>query len=281
MGEPDDRSDVDALNQVAQEIAYRHVIENTESDPNLPRPGGCSTLWRFMDMTQLLSLLERESLYFPRSDEFKDPYEGSLPQKNLEKLMRSFDIEDILEDFDEISADTIEPLMKHTFVKVQEFMKEGVFLNCWHQNPKQSAAMWEQYATKDAGLAIKTTYNNLISSFGDPSDLIYGSVTYRNYEIETIPEGVVKPFFYKRISFDHENEFRVATVDSNNISIGEGVGDEPKGRYIEVDLEVLLDQIYVTPDAEPWLKHLVDDVIDTYELDISVVQSDLYNDSIQ
>lgn len=41
-------------------------------------PQKLQTLWRYMDFTKFMSLLEDETLVFPRVDQFEDPYEGFL-----------------------------------------------------------------------------------------------------------------------------------------------------------------------------------------------------------
>ena len=43
-----------------------------------------SKVWRYMDFSKLVSLIDSESLYFTRADKFEDPFEGSYPNKNVE-----------------------------------------------------------------------------------------------------------------------------------------------------------------------------------------------------
>jgi hypothetical protein len=42
------------------------------------RPNNNCSLWRYMDLTKLLAMLESRQLWFPRADKFEDPYEGAL-----------------------------------------------------------------------------------------------------------------------------------------------------------------------------------------------------------
>ena len=46
-------------------------------------------LWRYMDITKFLFLLETSSLYFTRGDMFKDSFEGSLPKPTREFLSKT------------------------------------------------------------------------------------------------------------------------------------------------------------------------------------------------
>lgn len=39
-------------------------------------------IWRYMDFTKFVSLLETESLFLSRVDKFEDPYEGATSHAN-------------------------------------------------------------------------------------------------------------------------------------------------------------------------------------------------------
>ncbi len=45
-----------------------------------PLPERRLTIWRYMDFTKFVDLLEEQALVFPRTDLFEDPYEGLLTQ---------------------------------------------------------------------------------------------------------------------------------------------------------------------------------------------------------
>lgn len=38
-------------------------------------------IWRYMDFTKFMSLLDTKKLFFTRADKFEDPFEGSWPKK--------------------------------------------------------------------------------------------------------------------------------------------------------------------------------------------------------
>jgi hypothetical protein len=64
------------------------MIDNNHS-AFFPPKDNC-TLWRYVDLTKLLSLLENRTLHFTRADEFDDPYEG-MPSPAVIRLMRNPD----------------------------------------------------------------------------------------------------------------------------------------------------------------------------------------------
>jgi hypothetical protein len=41
-------------------------------------------IWRYMDFTKLVFSLEESGLFFSRLDRLGDPFEGSVPRKNLD-----------------------------------------------------------------------------------------------------------------------------------------------------------------------------------------------------
>ena len=54
-------------------------LENRPSPLELHRdltlPLDATTLWRYVDFAQFIDLLERQALWFPRTDQFEDPLE--------------------------------------------------------------------------------------------------------------------------------------------------------------------------------------------------------------
>ena len=41
-------------------------------------------VWRYMDFTKMISLIDTRRLFFTRADLFSDPFEGSYPKINVE-----------------------------------------------------------------------------------------------------------------------------------------------------------------------------------------------------
>ena len=54
-----------------------------EEHPEFHSPPSEAVLWRYMDFTKFVSLLDRQALFFARSDKLGDPFEGSFPRGNL------------------------------------------------------------------------------------------------------------------------------------------------------------------------------------------------------
>jgi hypothetical protein len=159
-----------------------------------------------MDFTKFVSLLETESIFLSRSDKFDDPYEGSTTQltkmtrparKELTLQPEGLSPRYVLKDI------TVESL--NSIAKFNEWMRSWTYVNCWHMNPYESAAMWKLYARTDEAVAIQSTYTRLRAAL--PDDAYVGVVKYIDYDTDSIPEdNVFWPYVHKRKSFEHEKE---------------------------------------------------------------------------
>ncbi len=155
-------------------------------------------IWRYMDFTKLVSLIDTKKLYFTRADKFDDPFEGSYPKLNI--LGREAFFKD-LNERKEVAGqgNTFKPpeIFKH--------MPKYTAVNCWHMNPYESVAMLSLYLKSDEGVAIQSTFSRLKESFLTKEDLYMGTVKYINYETEFVdPTNLYSPFVHKRKSFEHE-----------------------------------------------------------------------------
>jgi hypothetical protein len=197
-----------------------------------------ATLWRFMDFTKYVAMLDRKAIYFTRADQFADPFEGTLARRNL----RTRDGE-------------------------RAALRREVFVNCWHRNDHESAAMWRIYLKSDEGVAIQSTASRLREALNDDA-IVIGDVRYLDYDHDRVPAGEeLAPFLCKRKSFEYEQEVRALSRD--------GDAGEDEGRYVDTDLARLLARVVISPTAEPWFTALVESVTRKYGLDVAVEGSEL------
>ena len=220
-------------------------------------PDANEKVWRYMDLAKFISLIDRHGLFFSSVDLFGDPYEGRFPQENP---------------IESAALSGSKPL---TSGRLQRSGRECVdrrryLVNSWHMSEYESAAMWAIYSQFNSGIAIQSTYERLAKSFRKSSDKIYISkVTYIDYTNEKMAEhggNPIVPFLYKRKSFSYENELRVITiVPKDKQSIKNGLpSPADDGKYIPVDLNTLIERIYVSPRAPPWLGDLVESILQRF-----------------
>lgn len=263
------------------------------SVPGLCEPLDDTTIWQYIDFTKLVSILERKELFFVRVDLVDDPFEGMLPEFNRRERMATYKTK---------YPDRTEEQLQKTFHDIDnhrdELVRSGkILINCWHMNHFESAAMWDLYAQRNSGIAIKTTYKRLKDSLDkDTPDLIkFGLVKYIDFETEWEPEGnLYYPFFHKRRSFEHEKELRALIdlpIEGPTQVVKDGRAQiidikdpsDPKqktkyGKYVTVNVDTLILNIYVSPRAQSWIGDLVKAVAQKYGLKRDqVIISDLYS----
>lgn len=232
---------------------------------------GEAKIWRYMDLAKFISLLEYKSLYFARSDLMSDPFEGSVTALTLE-LSREF-LGTAYEKFKSQLSDFRKNFRKH------------IYLNCWHMSDFESAAMWGLYQTGGHGIAVQSTYKRLSESLRDDRPIYIGMVRYVDFGHDIIDEGnVFYPFVHKRRSFEFEHELR-AVVDRPPDKLEDGSvrygGDSPPAGYnLDCDLDSLVEQVFIAPDAPSWFADLVSRLIVRYERTWKITQSSLSTDPI-
>lgn len=223
-------------------------------------------IWKYMDFTKFVSLLYKSALFFARADKLDDPFEGSYSKANV-KLRPDV--------YKEIPPDTLGNLSQF-FRQLPKY----TVINSWHLSECEPAAMWKLYLKSNEGIAIRSTFNQLKDCFKNENREIHiGKVKYIDYEKDWLPEGnVLYPFVHKRKSFEHEQELRAVIQSFSYNKKGEISWSKPPfddGIYVQVDLDVLIDKIYLSPTSPKWLFELVISVTGKYNLDKEVHQSSL------
>ena len=224
-------------------------------------------IWRYMDFTKFVSLLDKSALFFTRADKLGDPFEGSFPKI-----------------YTELGSDYgKERIPSSIFKNIREyrmFLPKCTIVNCWHLNEYESAAMWKLYLKSNEGIAIQSTFDRLKKCFVDEEyEILIGEVDYIDYEREWIPDSLdIDPFVYKRKSFEHERELRaiVQTFYHNkNGSINYKKSRLDDGAYIKVNLNTLIDKLYIAPTSPKWICKLIKSTVKKYGLSKRVLQSSL------
>jgi len=149
-------------------------------------------------------------------------------------------------------------------------------INCWHMNEHESAAMWKLYLKSDEGIAIQSTYKKLKKSLIDEESIYVGVVKYIDYESELIDAGnLFTPFLHKRKSFEHEREVRCITAKWPPGPDTFSTDSIDSGLYIRIDIETLVEKIYIAPSAPDWFTELIKAVVNQYGYSFLIAQSKL------
>ncbi|MHC4666234.1 MAG: hypothetical protein ACYS9T_09815 [Planctomycetota bacterium] len=237
-------------------------------------------IWRYVDFTKFVHVLNTESLFFSRIDQLqlRDPYEGSFHSSPV------------------LRFDGAQPHLQGVKEECRKRLEMGaaktMAVNCWHMNEEESMAMWQLYLKSDEGVAIQSTFSALAESFSGCSHKVYiGKVEYgeaaddhREFGLN-IYEGVLR----KEACYKHEQELRALIHEPKLLAdrrerfggflSGRGKVREfvvaTNGLNIRVDLVKLVKAVYVCPSAEKWFTNLVRSIVKKYEFHFPIFKSQL------
>lgn len=226
-------------------------------------------IWRYMDFTKLVSLLNTQTLFFTRADKFEDTFEGAWTKPLVEfRTPENWPIK-VPEDLKETYFNSMK---KHN-----EEQRKYIGINCWHENEHESAAMWKLYLKSEEGVAVQTTFKRLKNSFIDEELIYLSRIKYIDYDNDLFDiNNLFNQFIHKRKSFEHEKEIR-AMVFKYNSNDKNGVDITMEyGVSIKVDLNSLIERIYVSPTAPKWFLDLTHSIVEKYGFKFEIIQSELY-----
>jgi hypothetical protein len=253
----------------------KHAVFNPPENEN-------AKIWRYMDFTKFVSMLDSKALFFTNVDSLEDKFEGSFSKYIFDPSIEKQATE---EQHQQIRK------AREEYLKYNRIVKKRAFINCWHLNEFESAAMWKLHLKSEEGIAIQSTYSRLVESFRnfDENNIFIGKVNYIDYEKEQISLfNAFSPFICKRKSFEHERELRAVLWNFPIPPDPECGISEPKvkakvslyGRSVPVELKTLVDTVYVSPTSEKWFEDLVVSVMKKYDFEKTVTKSSLANDPI-
>ncbi len=265
-------------------------MDGYDYNKDFPEPDKKARIWRYLDLSKFIYLIDKKSLYFSRQDILskEDPFEGYTPRPYLEEMAKCGGAES-LEDI-EMIVDAVKNAKKYTFV------------NCWHLSEYESSAMWKLYLKCDEGVAIQSTYENLRDCFDSPNqkiDLAVGPIKYIDYGKYKLPnDNILMPAFYKWICHEYEKELRASfqklpikngylyNPDLNNPARDDAENEIDYGKEVEDGIEIpvklnkLIESIYISPYAPIWFEDVVRSLCTKYkvkkEVKLSILTSRLY-----
>ncbi|NGY38451.1 hypothetical protein FQU23_013135 [Flavobacterium sp. XN-5] len=227
------------------------------TNPNINLPEDPDTIvWKYLDLSKFLDLLMSKKLFMSRSDKFEDQYEGTFSEPTFEEIRK-------------LSIDNPD------FLKFYKEQREKVAISSWHINEYESFAMWQIFTQNTEGLAIQSTIGRLQKALAPENNYkqYIGEVNYIDYKKEYIPfDDMFFPFLFKRKSFQYEREVRIISdVAESTITLNDGL-------KINVNLDQLIEKIYIHPKSENWYKNLVIQLVKQLGFDFKIEKSDLESD---
>lgn len=238
-----------------------------------------TTLWRYMDFTKFVSLINTQTLFFPsvRTLQLIDPWEGTFMKKELAHTLKERIRLNLLSDYENIK------LYSDSRKRGEDVEIDNNFISCWHYNSYESAAMWRLYLKSNEGICIQTCINSFREAFKDEQKQVYiGKVRYKDYENDIFYSDYPKdkyglreqnsflPFIHKRKIYEHEKEYRAIVP-----LFGENIDTNRVGIEVKVNLRTLIKRIILAPSSPEWFGNLVKATLEKYYLDFPVCKSEV------
>ena len=114
-------------------------------------------------------------------------------------------------------------------------------------------------------------------------EVFIGEIKYLDYNNEAIPPGqLLFPLTTKRKSFEHEKELRalIWTLQHGKNNLKDNKFASTLGLSVPINLDKLIESIYVSPTAPHWFLNLIKAITKRYEIDKPVIQSDLLSNPL-
>ncbi|MBL7168219.1 hypothetical protein ISS40_06055 [Candidatus Bathyarchaeota archaeon] len=233
-------------------------------------------IWRYMDFTKFVSLIDKKALWFTKAEVLSqkyDKFEGLYPNAYVTLLQK-------------LAKDNTEKERLMTLFKNLKENRQMIIVNSWNISDYESAALWNLYLKSDEGVAIQSTFKRFTKCFDEykDNDVHIGKIKYIDYNKDRIPlQNMFYPFMHKRKSYEHEKELRALILkmhDEPERKYWHMLEPHEKGRYIPVNLDILIEKIYVSPTSPAWFHEITESIVSKYNINKAVKKSHLDDDPI-
>jgi len=203
------------------------------------------SLFRYLDFSKYVELLESQKLCFCNTKYFEDKLEGEMPEAFYYKW-----IDEHKNGHKSIS----EEINKHF----------SSYISCWNIGVDENYALWKIYTHPETGVCIRTTVGNLKKSLNN-SDVKIFKIKYipsfedSSFDIE-LPfyfresvNGMIIPLSHqvkevcKLDSYEYEHEARAIYVDKSKNNV----------IRFPINIEELINEVYFSPYPSVWFRNLV------------------------
>jgi hypothetical protein len=209
---------------------------------DFPPPNQEATLWKYLDTYKFEDLLEKKGLYLRQVEKLAEdePNEGRMNQLQEKAMVERLGNTEVdLENFRAFHA----------------HVRQNSWVTCFSLGDFDEIHMWERFCKKapNEGVAIKTTYKKLMSSFKNPAanlELIPACAMVRDRELSHMQWKHGYLLFQKVPEFSDEREVRACVISLEE--------KNPKDCLrVPVSLPELIQKIFVHPKAsEAYMKRV-------------------------
>ena len=254
------------------------IIPNKHTSPVF-YPNENYQIVKYMDLTKFVSLLQRKSLFFCRLDKLEDHFEGTTAKSNRKRRYDLYATQHLRSTkFKKLNHEEILKNVEEHF-DAERKMKALKCICCWNISDSESAALWKIYSDFNQGIMITSKISSLIESFkATKEDIDLSEVNYINHSQDDMPDGnMMYPVIHKHKAYSYEKELRlIHTVDFKGGLLYDWSKEEiEQGKYLNVDLDELIDEIILSPYSPNWYVKLIENLCETYGIKTRIMKSEL------
>lgn len=227
-------------------------------DPDKP-------VWRYLSLDAAIATIRDQKLRLTRVDMFPDPFEGSVPKKQIDGQTTIFSgNESIRMMMTQVTAhypgmsmpprDDEDSWTRMT--RLRRAKTRSAHASCWSEGD-ESESLWRLYCEDDSarglGVALRTTLDRLEKSV-EIYDLYVSPVTYRRYHEGDGFTDELDSFMHKRTGFSAEREVRLLKVDNIQynalIQRPPTAPELPEHMYLDWIVGDAIEEIVLSPYAD-------------------------------
>jgi len=255
------------------------IIDSSEQSAPVFFPKSDYKIVKYLDLTKFMSLIQNNSLFFCRLDKLEDKFEGTTSKPNREARIKY--IQNIAKSNYLDSPLSEEDILKKVddYYELERSLKSLTCVNCWNKNVNESAALWKIYSSFTNGIMLKSSIEKLKKSFElTVEEIQLSEIKYLDYSSEMMPDSNTNyPVIHKHICYSYEEEIRL--IFKKNPKLGFfydwSIEKIQEGQSLKVDLDIMIDEIIISPYASNWFFELVKDISKNYKLDKPIIKSEL------
>lgn len=187
------------------------------------------SIYQYMDLDYLFSLLESKRYFVNRKCHFEDKCESVLPPKSLFGY-NTFGVQ--------LNQDEIQKKNQELSDKLNRYRESAYWLtSCWTKDNTESLLMWKNYTTK-IGVRIKSKIEDVIASIDtDNYTIVCGHISYDGYTSKLFEECL----FSKERYYKDEYEVRFYFIPKDESK------NSTNGEFIAVSPDKMIDEVILSP----------------------------------
>jgi len=188
-------------------------------DPGTP-------IWRYTDLTELEHILRDRELRLTRVDQFKDPFEGSVPKASIDALQPIISGTEMMLSMAESASAQFGGMVRPYRASRDRYelmairrkaATRSAHASCWTMG-QETEPRWRLYCNDGGpgqGVAMRTTFEKLEASVAHHRLIVRG-IEYRRYLVGPAFPDDLAAFLHKRTGFQDEEEVRLLNYNEQH-----------------------------------------------------------------